>query len=399
MVHGTARSPRLLRRMNSAALLRFALDAEEFTAGEAIAASGLTRATVLGVCADLVAAGWLEEVADSRAAGLSQRGRPARRYRLREDQGVLVGVDADESTLRAEVCSLRGKTLASGSRDLPPRLRDGARRRELVAQLVDGVLADPAVGGVPALLTVIGVPAPVDEQGSSPVDDPPFWTAMNPGFAGVAGQVLVVENDANLAALAELAARPELHHVATLLTGDRFGAGLVVDGRLLRGRRGGAGEMRFLDLLAAADPDAGATDGLSALARRWALGALERDDADSTLRGVDPAELHAARVLAEAAAGDTIALGVLRRLGERLAQIAMVLESLLDVEEIVLCGPEPGHLEPVLEEARRVLDEQFPPPRPSLSASRRGRDVVLRGAVELALSRLREDPLALRDED
>ena len=118
MVHGTARSPRLLRRMNSAALLRFALDAEEFTAGEAIAASGLTRATVLGVCADLVAAGWLEEVADSRAAGLSQRGRPARRYRLREDGGDRV--DADRLGAVAVARPVRRRGRAPGEQRTPP---------------------------------------------------------------------------------------------------------------------------------------------------------------------------------------------------------------------------------------------------------------------------------------
>ena len=383
--------------MNSAALLRYALDTEEFTAGEAMAASGLTRATVLGVCADLVVAGWLEELADSREAGLSQRGRPARRYRLREQVGVLVGVDADEAVLRIEVCSLRGRPLADRTLELEGRTRDGAARRKLVAREVAEALEDPAVGGAPALLTVIGVPAPVDVDGASPVDDPPFWTAMNPGFAGTPGGQVLVENDANLAALAEHARR-RVAHMAALLTGERFGAGLVVDGRLLHGRRGGAGEMRLLELLVGADPDAGTTDGLGALARRWTLGALTRGESPSTLRTVDHEELDISHVLAAAADGDALALGVLHRLGERLAHIAAVLESLLDVEEIVLCGADLTGIEPVLAEARTVLEDQFSPPWPELTASGLGREVVLRGAIELALDRLREDPLALRDD-
>ncbi|UVY82766.1 ROK family protein [Brachybacterium sp. NBEC-018] len=397
MVHGTARSPRLLRRMNSAALLRFALDTEEFTAGEAMAASGLTRATVLGVCTDLVAAGWLEELADSREAGLTQRGRPARRYRLREQVGVLVGVDADEAVLRVEVCSLRGRRLAERTLELEGPTRDGPARRELVSRTVAEVLAEPAVGGAPSLLTVIGVPAPVDADGASPTDDPPFWAAMNPGFADTPGARVLVENDANLAALAEHAHR-QVAHMAALLTGERFGAGLVVDGRLLRGRRGGAGEMRMLELLVGSDPDAGTTDGLGALARRWALGALARDDGSSSLRSVDPEVLGIAEVLTAAADGDVLALGVLRRLGERLARIVAVIESLLDVEEIVLCGADVTGIGPVLDEARTVLEEQFSPPWPELTASTLGREVVLRGAVALALDRLREDPLALLDE-
>ncbi len=42
MVTGSARSPQLMRRLNSDALVRFALDVDEFTAAEAMSA-GLTR--------------------------------------------------------------------------------------------------------------------------------------------------------------------------------------------------------------------------------------------------------------------------------------------------------------------------------------------------------------------
>ncbi len=55
-------------------------------------------------------------------------------------------------------------------------------------------------------------------------------------------------------------------NVATLLSGERLGAGLIVDGRLLRGARGGAGELRALDLIG----DAGSSYGFGALARQWA---------------------------------------------------------------------------------------------------------------------------------
>ena len=67
----TASSTQLLRQINSEALLRFALQEQVFTAGEAMAATGLTRATVLGVCDGLVHAGWLEEVGDESDAGRS----------------------------------------------------------------------------------------------------------------------------------------------------------------------------------------------------------------------------------------------------------------------------------------------------------------------------------------
>ena len=49
-----ASSPQLMRRANRQALLRLSLRGAAFTAADAMAATGLTRATVLGVCAELV---------------------------------------------------------------------------------------------------------------------------------------------------------------------------------------------------------------------------------------------------------------------------------------------------------------------------------------------------------
>jgi predicted NBD/HSP70 family sugar kinase len=388
MPETAARSPRLLRRINSGAVLRFALATGEFTAAEAMEASGLTRATVLGVCADLVEAGWIEELEDSRAAGLSRRGRPARRYRLREDAGVVVGVDAGERRFDAIAADLRGRVLASARRRVDPAEVDREDRIVLVRELVAEVLDQ----GAPPLLTVVGIPAPVDAEGRSPDDEGAFWGVMNPGFQDHLEGTVIVENDANLAALAEHAhsANP---HMAALLTGERFGTGLIVDGHLLRGHRGGAGEMRFLSLVAGDDPDAGAVDGLGALARRWALGELSRSDAPSSLRALDPEELDAEQVFAAADAGDALAQGIIRRLGERLAHVAVALESLLDVERIVVAGGVAPAIGPVLGHARSVLEAEFFPPFPELVASTLGRDVIVRGAIELALSRIREEPL------
>lgn len=393
MTQSTARSPRLLRRINTGLLLRFALASADFTAGEAMTASGLTRATVLGVCGDLVEAGWLEEIEDSRVAGLSQRGRPARRYRLREGAGAVVGVDAGENRFAVAVANLHGEVLASQHRRVDPSEVDRDDRVVIVRDLIRGVLADAGVAASSLLVTVVGIPAPVDAEGRSPEDQNIFWTMMNSGFQDRLEGFVVLENDANLAALAEQAASPG-RNVATLLSGERFGAGLVVDGHLLRGGRGGAGEMRFLDLLVREDDlDLGSADGVGALARRWTQTELSRSDAPSSLRRLPLDRVDAEAVFAAARDGDALAEGILRRLGGRIAQIAMVLESILDVEKVVVAGGIAAAIGPVLGHARSILEAQFQPPFPELVASGLGRDVIVRGAVELALSRIREAPL------
>lgn len=428
-------SPQLMRRANRQALLQHALGAEAFTAADAMAATGLTRATVLGVCAELEQAGWLEE-APAERDGAAPRGRPARRFSLRAQAGILLAVDAGQHTLAAHAADLRGRELAAErlvledaplvGEDLEAGAAAAERRLEALRALLDrvsaragargpvdaaraegshdaaGAVDAPAAAdgrgtaGAPRLLTVVGVPAPVDAEGRSPSGDAGYWPAMNPGLVDALDGPVLVENDANLAALAERAhlacSGADADHLAALLMGERFGAGLVVDGRLLRGADGGAGEMRFLETVLG---DPRGADGVAALARRWALEALEAGETSAALSALPAAELGAKDVFAAARDGDALAGAVLERIGDRLARIAMILSSLIAVDTVVVAGAIAEAIDPVLEHAREALPRIGTPPLPQLRASSLGRDVVVRGALELALTRLREDPLAL----
>lgn len=398
-------SPQLMRRANRQALLQHALGAEAFTAADAMAATGLTRATVLGVCAELEQAGWLEE-APAERDGAAPRGRPARRFSLRAQAGILLAVDAGQHTLAAHAADLRGRELAAErlvledaplvGEDLEAGAAAAERRLEALRALLDRVSARAGGEGAPRLLTVVGVPAPVDAEGRSPSGDAGYWPAMNPGLVDALDGPVLVENDANLAALAERAhlacSGADADHLAALLMGERFGAGLVVDGRLLRGADGGAGEMRFLETVLG---DPRGADGVAALARRWALEALEAGETSAALSALPAAELGAKDVFAAARDGDALAGAVLERIGDRLARIAMILSSLIAVDTVVVAGAIAEAIDPVLEHAREALPRIGTPPLPQLRASSLGRDVVVRGALELALTRLREDPLAL----
>lgn len=399
-----ASSPQLLRRANRQALMQHALRAPAFTAADAMTATGLTRATVLGVCAELEQAGWLRETAE-RDEGVVQRGRPARHFVLREDAAVLVGVDAGQHTLTARVADLRGRELAVGRRPLEGTVGEGEQgqraaaqeRTRAVRELLDEVIAQAGDRRSRRLLTVVGVPAPVDAAGRSPRGDQGYWPAMNPGFVDALEGRVLVENDANLAvlaehALADPAAGTATDHLATLLMGERFGAGLIVDGRLLRGAGGGAGEMRFLDGVL---EDSRGADGIAALARRWALEALAAGESSPALSAIPAAQLTAIDVFSAAQAGDPLARDILSRLGERLARIAAILSSLLGVETVVVAGAIAEAIGPVLDHSRTALPHIATPPYPELRASALGSDVVVRGAIELALARLRGDPLDL----
>ncbi|WP_309484103.1 ROK family protein [Pseudarthrobacter sp. NS4] len=358
-----------------------------------MAVTGLTRATVLGVCGDLVNAGWLEEVDDSHSAGRTHKGRPARRYQLREAAGVVVGLDAGESYFTTIVADLRGRELAVRRQSIDSHALGRAGRGVSARELIRLTLHDVGRALDDVLLTVVGVPAPVDANGVSPEGE--FWHLMNSGFASHLHGMVVVENDANLAAVAERAHEPSANQ-ATLLTGERFGAGLIVDGRLLRGPRGGAGEMRFLDTLTASKfvPDEGSTDGFGALARKWARSRIHSYGGETTLRHVPRGEINAEDVFQAAGEGDPFAEDIIARLGARLARIAVVLSSLLDTERVVIAGGISRAIEPVLEHARSLLPTDSGAPLPDLVASRLGAEVVVKGAIESALTRVKREPNA-----
>lgn len=405
-----ASSPQLLRRANRRALLQHALAVRSFTAADAMAVTGLTRATVLGVCAELEHAGWFHEVSGDRENGAVQRGRPARHFALDASSAVLLAVDAGQHTVSARVADLHGRELAAARRAVHGELdstdaEQGAAAAEerirAVRSLLDDVLAQAGASGRRRLLTIVGVPAPVDVTGYSPDGSSAYWSAMNPGFVDGLDGAVIVENDANLAALAEQAIAPapgaapahrETQHLATLLMGERFGTGLIVDGRLLRGAGGGAGEMRFLE--GVLDDSRGA-DGVAALARRWSLEGLSAGQPSPLLAQIPAERLTAEDVFTAAHEGDPLARAVLDRIGGRLARIAAILSSLLAVERVVVAGAIATAIEPVLAYSRAVLPEISAPPFPQLVASTLGRDVVVRGAIELGLARLREDPLEL----
>jgi len=356
-------------------------------------ATGLTRATVLGVCQGLVEAGWLEEVVDGGDSGPAPKGRPARRYQLRESAGVVVGLDAGESHLTAIVADLRGRELGKRRQSIDSHALGRAGRVANVRELIHVTLSDVGCDVDDVLLTVVGVPAPVDGDGASP-DGGEFWQLMNSGFASNLQGKVIVENDANLAAIAEQA-QEQSPNVATLLSGERFGAGLIVDGSLLRGCRGGAGEMRFLDVFdSKLVPDEGGSDGFGALARKWARSRIRSYDGATTLRHIPEGEISAEDVFQAASDGDPLASDIIARLGVRLARIAVVLSSLLDIERVVIAGGIALGIEPVLEHARTLLPRDSGLPLPDLVASKLGAEVVVQGAIESALTSIRREPMA-----
>ncbi len=376
--------PPAIRSPSQEAVWDYAWGVREFTASDAMEATGMTRSTVIDAVDELVELGVLTELANARDAGEYRKGRPARRFELRADAAVLVGVDAGRGHMTVVVSDLRSQPLVTYRTELDATSEDIAERRRRLREVVDAALDEAGKARADVAALCVGVPAPVNRAGRSPRHPEGFWDLMNPDLIEVFdwAPLVRIENDASLAAVAEGAngaARGCVDYVS-LLAGERLGAGVVVDGRILRGAHGGVGEMVAFDHV----EGVGTAHGVGYLLTLWAREAVAGGEVDPAGPLARAADLDARVVLQLAAAGDPDAQQISERVSRVLARIVSVLGSMFDPRLVVVSGAVSAGVEQVVEAARSALPTDLHLPAPELVISTLGADVVVIGAVAAA---------------
>ncbi|HSU47333.1 MAG TPA: ROK family protein [Arthrobacter sp.] len=387
-------TPQLLRRVSAGAVLEFMRASAAVTVTDVMAATGLTRATTIAVCEDLVRRGWILERENQREFGGYRKGRPARRFELNGQAGVVLGMDIGYAKVTVVVSDLRGKTLGRSSR---PFQAGEVGSRERIA-FIDGVAgaALRAAGLEPGQVLAVcaGVAAPVDRHGDV-VATQKFWglfdLGLRPALKESRGWTVLLENDANLAALGERwqGAAAGIDDVVVILASERLGSGIVEGGRLVHGTRGSAGELAYLDLV----EGVGDTYGIAHLARTWAVEALATP-APTTLRAVQPGRVEAEQVFAAAAQGDAVALGILDRLADRMARVVGTVSTMFNPELVVIGGGVAGSADVLLAPISERLKEFTATPA-RVAVSPLGDSIVTVGAVRCALDYVEKNSLDL----
>ena len=364
----------MLRRLNAQAVLDVLLAADECDGTELMAATGLSRPTVHGVCDDLIVQGLAVE-RPIRAAALARPGRPPRVYALRSAAAHVVGVDMGEATVRVAVADLRGRILAETALPFADRRMPAPARLATLRNAVALALREAAVAADDVRSVVLGVPAPVTAAGYAVAADTYLPGLAAVDLRGTLRPVLdapvTVENDANLAVLAERWVGVAAGHddAVLVLAGERLGAGLCLGGRLVRGHAGGAGEMGFLGLVSGV----GDPTGVGRLLRHW-TGQPAQD------------------VFARARRGESAALDELDRVAGRVGRALAVLAMVLDPEVVVLGGGVADAGAVLMDPLRRAyaatLHERPLRATPALLASTLADRGSLLGAVRVALDEL-----------
>jgi predicted NBD/HSP70 family sugar kinase len=317
----------------------------------------------------------------------------------------VLGVDVGAHKVSACRADLRGRPAAWARRAVTPAT-PAADRLSAARAAVDDVMAGAA--DAPVLAASLATPGAVVPHRQRVLLAPalPGWDEVDFGAwaAGFLDCPLDIDNDANLAVLAEQAvgvARDRADVVFVLL-GERLGAGITTGGRLLRGQDGAAGEIGYTRLPPHVRPPAGYGP-LEAHVNAHAIVAMVEAElarpevpADSPLRRRFAAGGPGDRLPALAASardGDPAALRVLRTLCGRLAQGIAPMLLVLNPELLVLGGGVSSIGDVLRAPLSAALAEQvlFPP---ELELSALGDRAVVLGAVYAALARFEDTILA-----
>lgn len=381
-------TPSWLGAVNDRAGLAVLLEHGPLTRNRICELVGVSKPTASQMMSRLLAAGVIEE----RGRTSGSAGRSAVVYAARTDRPLGVALDLDAFELRATVVDATGGDRPVVRFDLPRDPTERSAVDEVSRAIAE---ASAAAGTDPAEVhtVCIGIPGYVDpgETGELFSETLPGWPVrgLRRILEGELGRTVHVENDVNLAALAEREHGAGAHSDVFVLLwlGNGVGASFDVSGDLHRGSFGGAGEVGFLPVSVEAhaiDPGARTVQDLVG-GRAVALLAKRH--------GIDASGYHATRAALADPAAEAAREQVFHDLAERVAHIALPLLAILDPGRLVLAGPSsslggPAFAAEVGRGIRRISRWA-----PEVVATGVDRDPVLRGARLLLAGKVRDELL------
>ena len=344
-------------------ILQHLFDDGPYSRADLARLTGLARVTVSDVVSDLLEAGLILELGVRPGTHM---GKPATLIGVNVTGGYAVCLDlSDDTVLRGALVDLAGTRVETTEVDL-----DGAVGQEAVDKTVALArrLVETAPGrvlgvgvGTPGVVSVDGVVRRAPNLGWTNVD-------LRAEIEQALGHPTYVANDADTAALAEdTFGEGSGDGLLLVEIGHGVGAGILVDGALLRGPDGTAGEIGHVNVLA---------DGPEcSCGRRGCLEALVSvPRLRARIDGLSEAE----------------AAGVLAAAGRQLGKILAPVTQALGLRDVVLSGPDELLDGPLLQAAESTviaLTRPFGDQHVRLRMSALGHDGVLAGAAAHVLGR------------
>lgn len=373
----TAKKAPLSARKNSQAgylrLLVETLMAEESIQRPALAQKvGLSRLAVTELLAELE----IYDLVQVQGVLGGTPGRSQLSYALKSDAALTVGFDVGGTKVAGAIGDLRGRVLAEMTE---PTTREGAD--SLVAQLARMTEQLCETAQAPRLRlrkAAVGVPAAVHPEtadlslaGNLPgLEGRNLRAALKEGL----GLEVLIDNDVNLALLAETSqgAAAGRRNAVFVALGTGIGGALMVNGCLLRGAHGGAGEMGYMPLWQIEAP------GVAALEERVGEAGIRNA---YVAAGGDTG--HSVwDIFAAAGKGEDAALRTLDGVGAQVARALLTMLALVD-PEIVVFGGSIGARPEFIARVKRHVAQAWMRPLEMVGSSSGGRAGLI-GALELS---------------
>ncbi|NEA62962.1 ROK family transcriptional regulator [Streptomyces sp. SID12488] len=376
-------SPSTARAINDRLALRLLQKEGPLAAWQLKQLTGLSRPTVADLVERLTAAGLITVVGES---GEQRRGPNAKVYGIVAGLAHLAALDVRTEGVSVVVADLLGEVLAEASVPIGGDTGTGPAVEQAVA-LVERVAKE---AGAEQLHTVgIGAPGLIDpatgelrDTGGLPVWHRRLVAALQERLPGTR---VIVENETNLAALAEQrdGAARDRDTFVLLWLGHGTGAAVVLDGILRRGASGGTGEIGFLPVpgtgqLPSATDCAGGFHSLAGAAAIARLAGKQDMVADAATHEPYAAALVRAAVTAPGAPAHARFLDTL---ADRLAIGVASVVAVLDPGCVVLGGEVGRAGGDVLATLVEVRLARMSPLPAQVRASALGGGAVLRGAL------------------
>ena len=334
-------APASLRRHNLSLVLGLLVDDGPRSRAALASVTGLTKASVSKLVVELVDRGLAREAEVVQGS----TGRPATLVEVSPDRVVALALEVGVDELSVASVDLSGAVDVIVAEPRDNRAHDANRTLTRLARLAARAAHELEAGGRFVAGTTVAVPGLV-ANGRVLVAPNLDWREVDVRHrldgrvpAGTSG--VHVENEANLAALAEARARrsePEaMRTFIHVSAGIGVGAGVIVGGELFRGAHGFGGELGHFVI----DPhgtrcrcgNRGCLETIIGQKRLLTLSGRRRQR-----RGVTDEDAWIRHLSAAAAEGDEQVLAALREIGDALAIALAAAVSLFDPEAIVLGG-------------------------------------------------------------
>jgi predicted NBD/HSP70 family sugar kinase len=378
-------TPRLLRAINDRAALELLLEHGQLSRPQLGALIGLSKPTASQLLARLETAGLVVQT------GLLEGGRGpgAQLYAIDPRAAYVAGVDVTPLRMDVAVADITGTIVAE---HLLPTGRTAAGLVSRVRKAIEGAVGQVGLGVGDLAQVVIGTPGAINPRTGELEYARHLAGWHAPGvlddLRADLGVPLAIENDVNLAAIAELweGQASASENFVLLWVSEGLGLAIVLNGELHRGATGGAGEVGYM-------PVPGQPLGRN-LGRGGHGGRFQGTAGASAVLPLARSFGVRARGAAEAvrrAAADPDANGAfLAELATRLATGLSSIVAVLDPELVVLTG------DTILaggETLRGLVERELNMlalPRPRLVLGTVGGNPVRAGAIHAALTVARD---------